>query len=80
MSGPRAKNVSPVGVAECEGLAGPCKFCARCGEWWPLTDEYWYRLAKARQGRVSRWQSWCRACFTESARIATARRKATKEG
>lgn len=68
--------VSPVGVEGCQGLPGPCKLCNRCGEYWPLTDGYWYRNKPGNRRGV--WQSWCRACFTEAAREATARRKARK--
>lgn len=33
------------------------KRCKTCGETYPLTDEYWYRIAK-----LKRWDSYCKQC------------------
>lgn len=44
------------------------KFCRQCQEWWPATDEFFYRSA-----RSGNFRSPCKAC------IADHRRKTWKE-
>lgn len=38
---------------------GAQKRCTKCGSWWPLDDEFWYRNHGA-------WHPWCRACHREA--------------
>lgn len=41
---------------------GEEKRCPRCGDDWPLTEEFYRRIKSC--GR-ERWQSFCRACEAE---------------
>jgi hypothetical protein len=43
-----------------------CKRCVRCQEWWPLLNQFWWRVG------TRPWHSWCRACCNE--RVAELRR------
>ena len=51
---------APVEVRLDEPELGPQRWCAACGEWWPLSREFWY---VRRCGRAQ-----CRACLRESTR------------
>lgn len=52
--------------------------CTRCGEYWPLTLEF-YRILP-RQGIPRRWDRWCRACGCEVRRENKLKRKQRKGG
>ena len=46
-------------------ILGTEKRCPRCGEWWPLDDEFFYRATPCHRLRGARWQAYCRACWAE---------------
>ncbi len=44
-----------------DSILGPVRLCTRCGEEWPVTEEFWYR-----DGHDKRWlRSPCRDCYLE---------------
>lgn len=47
---------------------GEEKFCVHCGEYWPLTNEFWYfqKAETKKNGIVLRAMGACKGCYTEA--------------
>lgn len=41
-------------------ILGTMKSCSKCGEWWPLDEEFYYR-----NRTCNKFYSECRACYRE---------------
>lgn len=55
---------------------GVVRLCRRCGEEWPLDEEFWLPQRHPRSAN-DRWHNWCRACRLEVTAISDARRRAS---
>ena len=51
---------NPVAIIEGEEELGPQRRCSACGEWWPLSPEFFYRVP-----RSELFSGKCRACDCE---------------
>lgn len=53
------------------------RVCSRCKEEWPLTLEFFRLIPNRRTPR--RWDTWCRACWTEATRHNKRKAKMLKQ-
>lgn len=62
--------MATVAVLPHEAELGPQRRCSRCGEWWPLGNEFWRR-------KVSRGRPYhaCRACIADDLRASRERNR-----